>query len=125
MMSGYNALSRLITTTDPLTGTVVNQYDPVGNTLVVTSGSPSGALSVDTRQYDAQNEVITDTTSGPGTSPQTTTSAYDGDGNVEFTQAPDGDVTTNGYDFANQLRSVEIWPNGLPPSGGGSAAVYC
>lgn len=34
---GYDAAGRLITTTDPLQGTTQNQYDPVGNTVAITS----------------------------------------------------------------------------------------
>src|SRR5207249_7369162 len=74
-------------------------------TLVITSGSPSGALQIESRQYDAQNEVITDTVSGPATGAQTSSSAYDHDGQVEDVQAPTGDVTFNEYDRSEEHTS--------------------
>src|SRR5205085_2074535 len=71
----YDAAGRLTKVQDPLTGTVQAQDDPAGNTTVITAGSTSGAVQVDTRQYDSHNRVVTDTVTDPSgqTPPVTTT----------------------------------------------------
>src|SRR5205085_2618107 len=105
---GYDAAGRLVSTTDPLTGTVQYQYDAAGNTTVVTQTDQVGTVhQVETRAYDALNAVISDTLSGPLTPPQTTALGYDQDGNVTETRDPIGALTTNTYDWADQLVEVD------------------
>ncbi len=117
--SAYDAAGRLTQTTDPSHNTTQYQYDAVGNTVALTGGTAGAATTVETRAYDARNEVATDTTSGPGlTTALTTRTYYDGDGNVAQVQQPNGDVTYNTYDFADELRTVEVDP---APVGKGGA----
>ncbi|MDQ2829659.1 MAG: hypothetical protein M3Y74_11485, partial [Chloroflexota bacterium] len=79
----YDGAGRLAAETDPTGGVTQYGYDPVGNTLAITGGDTSGNVTTrETRGYDAQNHVASDTVSGPGTPAQTTTTSYDHDGNV-------------------------------------------
>jgi len=106
--SNYDAAGRLIQATDALTGTVQYGYDDAGNTLAITTGDTSGAvIQVETRQYDALNRTITDTVTGPGGTPQTTTTRYDVDGNVYQVNQPTGATTVDTYDLADDLVTVE------------------
>ena len=96
--------------TDPLTGTTQYAYDLAGNTTVITS---AGTLAVEVRAYDAQNRVISDTAEGPlgAAGPVSTTLlAYDSEGNVTESQAPNGDVTVNLYDGINRLTETDLFP---------------
>lgn len=87
-------------------------YDKNGNpTTITTTGSGlAQAIQVETKGYDADNEVITDTVGGPNTASATTLSTYDLGGNQVEVEQPNGDVTFNTYDPANQLTNVEIDP---------------
>ncbi len=104
----YDAAGRLTQATDALTGTVQYGYDAAGNTTAITTGDTSGGvIQVETRQYDALNRAITDTVSGPGGAPQTTTTRYDLDGNVYQVNQPNGATTVDTYDLADQLITSE------------------
>ncbi len=106
--SSYDAAGRLIQATDALTGTVQYGYDAAGNTLVITTGDTSGnVIQTETRQYDALNRAITDTVTGPGGTPQATTTRYDVDGNVYQVNQPTGATTVDTYDLADQLVTSE------------------
>ncbi len=74
--SAYDAAGRLSQTTDPSNNTTQYQYDAVGNTVAITSGTAGTVTRVETRTYDARNEVATDTTSGPGLTTALTTHTY-------------------------------------------------
>ena len=104
----YDAAGRLIQATDALTGTVQYGYDAAGNTTAITTGDTSGGVTqIETRQYDALNRAITDTVTGPGGTPQTTTTRYDPDGNVYQINQPNGATTVDTYDLADQLVTSE------------------
>jgi len=104
----YDAAGRLIQATDALTGTVQYGYDAAGNTTAITTGDTSGnVIQTETRQYDALNRAITDTVTGPGGTPQTTTTRYDLDGNVYQVNQPTGATTVNTYDLADDLVTSE------------------
>jgi len=118
--SSYGGAGRLIQARDALTGTTTYGYDPAGNTVAVTAGDTAGNVTqLDTRQYDALNRVMTDTVSGPGSAALVTGTRYDQDGNMAQTQQPNGDVTYNTYDLADQLTTVEIDPAAVGKGGGG------
>ncbi len=53
------------------------------------------------------NRAITDTVTGPGGTPQTTTTRYDLDGNVYQVNQPTGATTVNTYDLADDLVTSE------------------
>jgi len=106
----YEGAGRLVQTTDPTGGVTQYGYDPVGNTIAITGGDGTSVTTLETRGYDAQNHVASDTVGGPGTPAQTTTTSYDHDGNVVQVAQPNGDVTYNTYDLADQLLGVEIDP---------------
>src|SRR5207244_6570343 len=108
----------------PLSGTTQYQYDSVGNTTVITSGDGTTPSQVQTRQYDAQNRVISATVGGPGTSPQTTRTAYDQDGNVAQVGQPNGDVTYDTYDLADRLTQVQLDPAAVPGGPGTSSSLF-
>ncbi len=80
--------------------------------------------TLETRGYDAQDRVMTDTVSGPGTPAQQTLTSYDHDGNVVQKVQPTGDVTYNTYDLADQLLAVEIDPAVVTSATGNSYASY-
>jgi len=121
----YDGAGRLVQASDALTGTTQYGYDAVGNTVAVTAGDSSGVVTqVDTRNYDAQNRVITDTVSGPGSPSLVTGTRYDQDGNVAQTQQPNGDVTYDTYDLADQLTGVEIDPAPVGKGGGVGQPTY-
>jgi len=104
----YDAVGRLIQANDALTGTVRYDYDAAGNTLAITTGDTLGnVIQVETRQYDALNRAITDTVTGPGGTPQTTTTRYDPDGNVYQVNQPSGTTTVDTYDLADDLVTSE------------------
>jgi uncharacterized protein RhaS with RHS repeats len=75
---------------------------------VTTSGDGTTAVSIDTKVFDALNEVSTDTVSGPNTTSQTTTESYDLNGNLVRTLEPNALVQFHGYDLANQQTSLEL-----------------
>jgi len=106
----YDDAGRLVQTTDPTGGVTQYGYDPAGNTIAVTGGDGTRVTTRETRGYDAQNHVASDTVGGPGTPAQTTTTSYDHDGNVVQVAQPNGDVTYNTYDLVAQLLGVEIDP---------------
>ncbi len=123
--SAYDAAGRLTLTTDPSHNTTQEQYDAVGNTVALTGGTAGAATSVETRTYDARNEVATDTTSGPGlTTPLTTRTSYDGDGNVAQVERPNGDTVYNLYDLTDLLTSTQIDPNPVGKSAAQTAPKY-
>ncbi len=109
---GYDPAGRLVQASDPVSGTVQYQLDPFGNMLVITSSDRTtmAPIQVEARQYDALNQVLTDTVTGPNSQALATTIRYDHDGNVYQVQQPNGDVTINTYDAADQLRTTEIDP---------------
>jgi len=109
---GYDPAGRLVQASDPVSGTVQYQLDPFGNMLVITSSDRTTMvpIQVEARQYDALNQVLTDTVTGPNSQALATTIRYDHDGNVYQVQQPNGDVTINTYDAADQLRTTEIDP---------------
>jgi len=120
--SQYDPAGRLTLTTDPSNNTTQDGYDAVGNTVAITGGTALAATTVETRTYDARNEVATDTTSGPGlTTPLTTRTYYDGDGNVEQVQQPNGDVTDNTYYPTDDLYTVQVYP--APVGKGGTPGL--
>ncbi len=119
----YDPSGRVITANAPVSGTLHYQYDAVGNTVAVTTAdSASGApIQVQTQGYDALNRVITDTVTAPRGPTLTALTAYDKDGNVAQVEQPNGDVTYNTYDAADQLTNVEIAP---APLGGPGFATH-
>ncbi len=123
--SAYDAAGRLTQTTDPSHNTTQYQYDPVGNTVAITGGTAGTASSVETRAYDARNEVATDTTSGPGLSmPLTTQTNYDGDGNVAQVEQPNGDTVYHLYDLTDLPLSTQIDPSPVGKSQAQTAPTY-
>ncbi len=106
---------RLILASDPATGTVGYGYDAVGNTVAITAGDTSGAVTQrETRQYDAWNHIITDTIGGApgaGAPALTTLTAYDLDGNVAQVEQPQGNTTYNSYDLADQVTEELLYPH--------------
>ena len=107
----YDPAGRMTQATNPLTGTALYQYDPAGNTTVITGGDTSGGvIQVQTQQYDARNEVISSTVSGPDGSSQTTQLGYDQDGNPTYQQDPNGQVTVSSYDAADRAVALRLDP---------------
>ncbi len=120
--SQYDPAGRLTLTTDPSHNTTQEQYDAVGNTVALTGGTALAATSVETRSYDARNEVATDTTSGPGLATALTTrTSYDGDSNVAQVQQPNGDVTYNTYYPTDDRYTVQVDP--APVGKGGTPGL--
>jgi len=123
--SQYDPAGRLTLTTDPSHNTTQEQYDAVGNTVALTGGTALAATSVETRTYDARNEVATDTTSGPGlTTPLTTQTAYDGDGNVAQVEQPNGDTVYHLYDLTDLTLSTQTDPKPVGKSQAQQAPKY-
>ncbi len=108
----YDPAGRLVQASDPISGTVQYQLDSFGNMLVITSSDRTTMtpIQVETQQYDTQNRVLTDTVTGSTGLSLATTIRYDHDGNVYQVQQPNGDVTINTYDAADQLHTTEIDP---------------
>lgn len=107
----YDAAGQRVQTTDPTGGITAQAYDNVGNTTAITTGSAAGPLQVEAKGYDAWNQVVTDTVSGPGSTPQTTRTGYDADGNVTDVEQPNGDVTLTSYDQANEQVDTAVLPS--------------
>jgi len=104
----YDAAGRLIQATDALTGTVHYGYDAAGNIVAITTGDTSGGvIQSETWQYDTLNRAITDTVTEPGGAPLTTTTRYDGDGNLYQVNQPSGATTMDTYDLADQRVTSE------------------
>ncbi len=122
--SRYDDAGRLVLTTDPTGGVTQYGYDPAGKTLAITGGDGASVTTLETRGYDAQNHVIADTVGAPGSPTQTTTTSYDHDGNVAQVEQPNGDVTYNTYDLADQLLGVEIDPAAVTSATGNTYESY-
>jgi len=121
--SGYDGAGRVIRASDALTGTTTYGYDAVGNTVAITAGDTSGAVTqLETRGYDAWDHVITDTVGGPASPALTTLTAYDRDGNVVQTEQPNGDTTYATYDLADQLAEELIYARPVGQAGSGDQA---
>jgi RHS repeat-associated protein len=90
----YDALDRVATAIDPLGGTMIFVYDPVGNLKTVTdrNGNPTQYA------YDDLNRRITMTDALPAT----TQYAYDKVGNLVQITDSDGHSTTYAYDQINR-----------------------
>ncbi|MCP4424857.1 MAG: RHS repeat protein, partial [Chloroflexi bacterium] len=91
----YDDLSRLITVTSPLTGTLIYGYDLVGNRTSLTY--PDGKVVTYTYNADNQMEQVFDWDGG------VTTYTYDAAGRLETTTLPNGVQTTNSYDDASRI----------------------
>lgn len=94
----YDTLSRLITVTSPLTGTVIYGYDLVGNQTNLTY--PGGKVITTTYNGDGQKVAVTDWDGGM------TRYTYDAAGRLTTTTLPNGVQTTNDYDPANRLTGI-------------------
>ena len=83
-------------------------YDSVGNrTLKIEDGART------TLVYDASNQLLTSEDAGG-----TTTFSYDGNGNQTVVQKPNGDRTTQVWDYENRLIKT------IQPSGGVTSMAY-
>ena len=94
----YDALGRLLTTTDPLARTTTLTYDAAGNVATSTD-----ALNrVTTFTYDVRNRLtqVTDPNAGM------TRYAYDGNGNLLTVTDAKNQATTFAYDSRNRLLST-------------------
>jgi RHS repeat-associated protein len=94
----YDALGRLLTTTDPLNRTTMLTYDNAGNVATSTD-----ALSrVTTFEYDAKNRLkkVIDPLLGE------TVYTYDGNGNLLTVKDAKNQITTFAYDDRNRLIST-------------------
>jgi RHS repeat-associated protein len=96
-LNTYDALGRLLTTTDAQEITVINTYDLGNNLISVTDGKSQ----LTTYSYDGLNRLLTTTYGGS----DTTTLLYNA---VNMTQRTDanGDVTTYQYDDRHRLTDV-------------------
>jgi YD repeat-containing protein len=120
--SAYDGAGRLVQASDAVTGTTRYGYDAAGNTVAITAGDTSGAVTqLETRGYDAWDHAITDTMAAPASPALTTLTAYDRDGNVAQTEQPQGDTTYATYDLADQPAEELIYarPVGQAGSDGG------
>jgi len=110
-------LGRPVTVLDPLNVPTSYGYDAVGNTTVMTTPlSVDGIMTttVEQRGYDALNRLATLSIQGGGaapTSPQVSTTSYDGDGNVVLQVSPGGGATGSTYDLADRLQGTSIFTN--------------
>jgi len=93
----YDALGRLLTTTDPLNRTTTLTYDNAGN--VATSKDHLNRIT--TFEYDAKNRLkkVTDPLAGQ------TVYTYDGNGNLLTVKDAKNQTTTFAYDSRNRLLS--------------------
>ena len=94
----YDALGRLLTTTDPLNRTTTLTYDSAGNVATSTD-----ALNrVTTFEYDVKNRLkkVTDPLNG------ITQYTYDGNGNLLTVKDAKNQTTTFAYDDRNRLIST-------------------
>jgi len=113
----YDAAGRRTGVTNPVGTLTQFGLDQMGNTTAITVPlDTQGAQTVDLRGYDVLNGLATDTWQGANemtaTAPQTTTYAYDHDGNVAQAQAPNGDATYRTYDYADRPLAVTVYPSG-------------
>ena len=94
----YDALGRLLTTTDPLNRTTTLTYDNAGNVAT----STDALTRVTTFQYDQKNRLkqVTDPATG------VTTYTYDGNGNLLTVKDAKNQTTTFAYDDRNRLIST-------------------
>ena len=120
----YDGVGRLLSQTGPAGDATHDpgqlqsgyQYDMAGNPTQVawTDGAATGTptpLRLETRQYDAQNELAQSVVNGPGLGTGLTTSnAYDGFGNLAQQQAPNGDLTYHFYDLVGQPTVTALLP---------------
>lgn len=97
----YDALNRVITITNPLSGATTYDYDPAGNRVGLTDAENRTT----TYDYDAPNRVVTTTNALGGQTGVT----YDAVGN-RLRQIINGDTTTYLYDAANRLAQVDGQP---------------
>ncbi len=92
-VTSYDAQGRPVQVTNPLGGVTLTQYDGAGNVTQTTvkSDNPNAAPNVVTEStYDADNRLATRTVGYGSSSPETTYTAYDPNGNTFCTAAPNG-----------------------------------
>jgi RHS repeat-associated protein len=99
----YDATGALIATTNPLLQvTNVTQHTGGGYPLVIVD--PNNVTTTIT--YDARLRLLTSTVSATGQPSFTTTNGYDPAGNLTSVQLPDNSKLTYGYDTAHRLIST-------------------
>ena len=107
----YDAANRLTSAVNAAGHQVSYGYDSANNqtsTVIGNSASPTSTIAIG---YDALNEPISRTTSGPNLSaPLTTTYSYDLHSNLVRTQAPNNDTSFAAYDLADRLVGQELDP---------------
>ncbi|MCK5920960.1 MAG: RHS repeat protein, partial [Methylococcales bacterium] len=94
----YDDYDRLISVTNPFTGTILYNYDLVGNRTKLTY--PDGKVISYT--YDEDNRLLIVYDGGTAS----TTYSYDDAGRLLETALPNGVSTTYSYDDANRLISI-------------------
>jgi RHS repeat-associated protein len=109
---GYDAASRLVSTTDARGKTATATLDKDGNTTRATDPLATNADSV----FDGANRR-TSVTLDPGGLALVTSTTYDADGNTASTTDPDHHTTTYAYDRANRLVSVTDAATGVTSYG--------
>jgi RHS repeat-associated protein len=113
----YDALDRMVTVSDPQGGETHYGYDPAGN-LVSTEISDG---TVETRQYDALNRLVSIETVGPGGGVISGFRYTLGPTGFENSVTEDGDRSvTYSYDGDDRLTEESI----IDPTGGNRSITY-
>ncbi|MCC7000472.1 MAG: RHS repeat protein, partial [Deltaproteobacteria bacterium] len=100
----YDLEDRLIRTTDPEGGVTAQTTNTRGLALGVVRGQGSPRPEVSSFRYDAAGRLLTLTDAAA----ETATWTYDGLGRTATVTAPNGTVTTLGYDLDDNLTSSSV-----------------
>ena len=112
----FDADNRLVQEANPLGGITVFAYDGAGNIIekAVESNNATNAPSVvTTNTYDADNHVVSSTSGAGSTTPATTLTSYDPNGDAFCT------VSANATSASSPTYQCPVWQAGwvvLPPS---------
>jgi RHS repeat-associated protein len=95
-ITSYNTLGQAVQVTNPLGGITLTTYDLAGNTVetsVESSDSTDDPNVVTENAYDGDNRVVSSTIGYGSSSPSTTLTSYDPDGNVYCTVSGNNSAT--------------------------------
>ena len=106
-VTGYDELNRVTSVTDPMNNTTVYGLDTRGRVHTITRPD----TTIETKEYDAMNRVLSDTLPKDNGSSVITSFVYNPSGTIYSIKDGDNHTTYFQYD-ASDMKTVMTYPNG-------------